>query len=496
MQKIVIVGGGTAGWMSACYLARAIELAGHTSTMPAPQITLLESSTVPTVGVGEGSTPYLRYFFDYLGVDEQQWMPASSATYKMGINFEHWTHTRDPSGKLLCSDQDAYFHPFFSALDIPTADVYFETVNQYRQGNYGDVNPAHYFTAALMVNKGILPNAISPSANIDYAYHFDAGQLGEFLKHYAIRKDVKHHIGTIEQVHTQGHDIVNLRLSDGQTLDGDLFIDCSGFRGLLGKQALNRRFNSYADTLFNDAAVAIASPVLKSPHKALQTRSIAKQCGWQWEIPLTHRTGNGYVYSSQFCSPSQAERELRESLPPDAQCGEARHLRMDVGRLTHHWQGNCLCIGLSQGFIEPLEATALMLVQYALQQFVDCWQFGQTHQQEYYNAEMNRMFDGIRDYIAAHYYLNTRDDTPYWQACRKDIVVPDTLAYLLDAWDKGANFEAALNEVDNKLVYLRPSWYCIFAGMRRFSHHSLSQVPNNKAALHTLWQSLEGAIVK
>jgi len=489
-QDIVIVGGGTAGWMSACYLARAIELSQTNVKAPAPQITLLESADISTVGVGEGSTPYLRYFFDYLGVTEDAWMQHCNATYKMGISFEKWT-----------SAGDSYFHPFFSALDMPTADMYFSAVNKRRHGHAEDVNPSHYFTAAHMVNEGISPQAVSSSANLDYAYHFDAGLLGDFLKHYAKQKGVCHKIGTVKDIAADGQNIDYLVLHDGEVLNAELFVDCSGFRGLLGKQALARTFTSYADTLFNDAAVAIPSVAVAQPTKALQTRSIALKHGWQWHIPLTNRTGNGYVYSSAFCSAEQAEDELRQQLAPgdiNAQ-QEARHLTMQVGRLGEHWQGNCLCIGLSQGFIEPLEATALMLVQYALHHFVDCYQSESAHRMSHYNNEMNRMFDGIRDYIAAHYYLTTRTDTPYWKACQSDLVVPDTLAYLLEAWDKGANFEQALNDVDNKLVYLRPSWYCIFAGMQRFSSKGgpdcgLSAVKNVNA-IKAMAKSVNGVLV-
>ncbi|MCB4435043.1 tryptophan 7-halogenase [Alteromonas sp. McT4-15] len=490
-QDIVIVGGGTAGWMSACYLARAIEINQANAKAPAPQITLLESADISTVGVGEGSTPYLRFFFDYLGVTESAWMQHCNATFKMGISFEKWT-----------SAGDSYFHPFFSALDMSTADMYFNAVNRRRHGHAEDVNPSHYFTAAHMVNEGISPQAISSSANLDYAYHFDAGLLGDFLKKYAKQKGVSHKIGTVQSVATAGQRINHIVLSDGEILNAELFVDCSGFRGLLGKQALARPFSSYADTLFNDAAVAIPSAALAKPTKALQTRSIALKHGWQWHIPLTNRTGNGYVYSSAFCTASQAEDELRQQLAQHdlnavSPQQDVRHLTMQVGRLSEHWQGNCLCIGLSQGFIEPLEATALMLVQYALHHFVDCWQSESAQRISHYNTEMNRMFDGIRDYIAAHYYLTTRTDTPYWKACQSELVVPDTLAYLLEAWDKGADFEQALNEVDNKLVYLRPSWYCIFAGMQRFSSitNGTARTLDNTQALNIMAQSINNARV-
>jgi len=472
-HNILVVGGGTAGWMTACYLARAHELQQANVGAPSPcNITLLESSTIGTVGVGEGSTPYLRHFFSYLGVNEEDWMPACSATYKMGISFEGWTAPHATT---------SYFHPFFSELDVTTANQFFDAVNARRKGVATDVNPAHYFSAAQMVEQHISPVNIDKNIQLDYAYHFDAGLLGEFLKAYALKKGVTHKVGTVTDVAVDSNTIQSVSTDFYGQLNADLFVDCSGFIGLLGKQALKKPFTYYSDTLYNDAAVAIATPKTAKSTTQYQTRSIALKYGWQWEIPLTSRVGNGYVYSSQFCSKDDAENELRQTLQMDD--GDARHLKMEVGRLNEHWQGNCLSIGLSQGFIEPLEATALMLVQYALHHFIDSWQHTVTPllAQPAYNKEMNRMFDGIRDYIAAHYYLNTRTDSPYWQACRNDIKIPDTLAFLLNAWDNGERFETALNAVDANLVYLRPSWYCIFAGMQRFSQHKDSAKPNVNA---------------
>lgn len=504
-NKIVIVGGGSAGWMTACYLARAAELTGSLSqqtqhdqqtrhSAQGSSITLLESSSIPTVGVGEGSTPYLRHFFAYLGVEESTWMEACNATYKMGINFEGWNKSDDSHP----SRTPSYFHPFFSALDVPTAEHYFTAVNQRRHGQPSNISESHYFTAAEMVKQNIAPNTIVDSANIDYAYHFDAGLLGEFLKNYATSKGVNHKVGNVTEVLTFNDNIQAIQTDLHGTLHADLFIDCSGFRGILGKKALNRSATSYADTLFNDAAVAI--PTKRSDIIKYQTRSVALKHGWQWNIPLTARTGNGYVYSSRFCSSDQAEQELRSVLDEGANLKNthARHLKMQVGRLNTHWAGNCLSIGLSQGFIEPLEATALMLVQYALHHFIDCWQqpIPDTRKHAIYNNEMNRMFDGIRDYIAAHYYLNTRTDTPYWVACRNEMKVPDTLAYLLKEWDSGANFENALNEVDANLVYLRPSWYCIFAGMKRFSPLKHDSARDKAAATINPQQMVKDMLLK
>jgi len=514
--SVLIVGGGTAGWMTACLLAK------HWLHANSPtQITLIESSDIGTIGVGEGSTPYLKAFFQQLGIPESQWMPACDATYKVGISFANW---RD---RTPCSTpNNSYFHPFFTPFDVPSGNAFFDAADQRRNGINANTSivhthPADFFVAAELVRQGVAPVSMSDNLkeDIDYAYHFDAGKLGELLKNYAKEKGVKHIVDNIVGVKSANIESANVKSAGAKNapricsvesekhgeLSASLYIDCSGFRGILAKQALQRSFHSYRDTLFNDAAVAIATPHSDDPQtnpaQILQTESNALNAGWMWRIPLTSRMGNGYVYSSQFLSETQAEQELRHALnlQRDADI-PARHLTMQVGRLQHHWQGNCAAIGLSQGFIEPLEATALMLVQYAITQLVEHWQSDwdndcqHSQQQNRYNREMNRMFDGIRDYIAAHYFLNNRTNTrlsseqrfsqelsqnlaqelaqkeqDYWQACRENMHVPPVLEHLVNAWDNNHHFDHALQEVEQELVYLKPSWYCIFAGMERFA---------------------------
>ncbi|NVK54189.1 MAG: tryptophan 7-halogenase [Alteromonadaceae bacterium] len=452
-KKMVIVGGGTAGWMCAAYLAK------HWQSQY--RITLIESPQISTVGVGEGSTPFLKQFFADLGWQEKDWMPACDATYKTGITFSHWTSSKRFS---------EYFHPFFSALDLDTAEHFFSQCEHLRcTGQNAAVKPEDYFTAAEMVRQCVSPVSSSLPFDIDYAYHFDAGRLANCLREFAVGSGVEHLQGNVIEVHANSDKIEQLVTDCSANLSADLFIDCSGFNGLLAKQSLGQTMHSYGDSLLNDRAIAI--PTTHTSHQPLapHTRSEALSNGWMWNIPLTSRIGNGYVYSSQFCSADEAEIELRQRLGVSDDI-PARHLNMTVGRLDEHWRGNCVAIGLSQGFIEPLEATALMLVQYALYQLSPQLEtpMPTANVKQRYNREMNRMFDGIRDYIVAHYYLNTRQDSAYWRACRNDITVPDNLAVLLNAWDSGACFDTALESIDEQLVYLRPSWYSILAGMGRF----------------------------
>lgn len=477
LQHIVIVGGGTAGWMTANLLA-------HRWAESGTKISLVESSDIGIIGVGEGSTPFLRQFFQQLQIPEHEWMPACNATYKCGIRFPGWSSVTDYAD---------YVHPFFNQADLTLGNEFFENACLRRRGHDVDANPQDFFLAAELARQCKAPIYLSQQRSknyqyvqqpntpaTDYAYHFDAGLLGQFLKSHAQSLGVHHQIDTIAEVklHENG-DISHLQLHSGAVLHADFFIDCSGFRGLLINQALGEPFISYKDNLFNDRAIAIPTALDNRLPIASETTSSALSNGWAWKIPLSSRVGNGYVYASDFISDEQAETELRQHLGSAAEHAEARHLQMRVGRVERHWRNNCLAIGLSQGFIEPLEATALMLIQMSVVNFVSTIeqaQFGR-HLQAQYNQGINQMFEGVRDYVVAHYHLNTRNDSEYWRANRNHRHLSDRLTSLLEVWDQGGDFEAELSRHGNALMYLRPSWYCLFAGMGRFpkSVHRNSQ---------------------
>ncbi|WP_372628230.1 tryptophan halogenase family protein, partial [Arsukibacterium sp.] len=358
-QQLIILGGGTAGWICANLLARALP--SHW------QISLLESPQIGTIGVGEGSTPQLRQLFATLGLAETNWMAQCHATYKTGICFQGWS-TRPGFNH--------YFHPFPSATDDETAKgCYFNGVLR-RKGMAADAHPDSFFLASQLAQLRRLPISDTAPFALDYAYHFDAGLLGKMLQHQAISAGVRHLINQVSQVQlTPAGDIDSLYCEDGQRLHADFFVDCSGFQSRLLQQALAEPFISFADNLFNNAAVALATPVEPQPRP--QTSAIAMQYGWRWHIPLTSRVGNGYVYSQHFVSADQAETELRRELGLLEADVSARHLQMKVGRVANSWQRNCLAVGLAQGFIEPLEATALMLVQETVNRFIQHWQAGQ-----------------------------------------------------------------------------------------------------------------------
>lgn len=455
-KSILIVGGGTAGWMAANTLLK---------NWPDCQISLVESKDIGIIGVGEGATPYLKQYFRDLNIAEAEWMPACDATYKVGINFENWSTVQGYKN---------YFHPFFSSLDKQPAEMFFYNSGLRRRGWDADATPGNYFVAAQIANQKLLPiSQQTDGVDIDYAYHFDSAKLGGFLRDVAKQKGLKHIIDNVVDVSLDNQQSIDSVLTEHNgKLQADFYLDCTGFRALLINKALKQEYRSYSDNLFNDSAVAI--PTAIDSHEAVcpQTRSIALSNGWMWKIPLTSRTGNGYVYSSDFITASDAEAELRRTLKlSDSVDVNARHLKMRIGRLEQHWFKNCLAVGLSQGFIEPLEATALMLVQFTLQRFVECFdKQGRSADiaQSKYNQGLNQTFDGVRDYIVAHYKLNTRSDSEYWIANRENKQVPEALTAILSAWDNGQDVEQVLSTLRNDLVYLRPSWYCILSGMGRF----------------------------
>ena len=451
-KRILIVGGGTAGWMTANILAYSFQ--NHNF-----EITVVESEDIPIIGVGEGSTPALKIFFDCLGISEQEWMPACNATFKCGITFKNW------STKPGFTE---YFHPFASHIDGQTLPTFFKHVQARLSGLDVEAHPNQFFLAAKLAEENLTP---IPNHNFPfeptYGYHFDAVLLGQFLRKKAAEKGIKKVVGTVEQVsqHTNG-DIKSLTTKDQITLTADLFIDCTGFSSLLSQKTLKTPYISYAPHLFNDAAVAIPSDlegVLPS-----QTYSIALRHGWAWKIPLRNRFGNGYVYSSAHCSADEAETELRERLGMLNADVEARHLKMNIGRVEKSWNQNVLAVGLSQGFIEPLEATALLLIQQTVSLFAHYYTEGKftNAQQGVFNQKINHQFDHTRDYILTHYQTNSREDTEYWLDNRNNPEpISDSLTNLYLCWNSGQNLEEEIRRQQIEGFYPVSSWYCIFTGM-------------------------------
>lgn len=467
IRKVAIVGGGSAGWMAAMMLAQALIPRGI-------EITVLESPAVGIIGVGEGSTPWLRGFFDSLGIEESEWMPECNATYKCGITFDGWSTK---------PGFESYFHPFASMLDNLTMTQFVHNTHARLNGVDVCAHPDRYFISAELARHDLAPKpARSFPFDVWYGYHFDSVLLGQYLHRKAVERGVKYvpcHVSAVNL--DERGDVASVSTKEAGVIEADFFVDCTGFAGLIVQKALGTPFVGFSENLFNDAAIAMPSPMGESIPS--QTISHAMRHGWRWKIPLTSRYGNGYVYSSAFVSADEAERELRESIGMLDDPTEARHLKMRVGRVTKHWNRNCLAVGLSQGFIEPLEATALLFIQRTVSAFLEFLEAGDAGPaaQERYNQRINEHFEGTRDYIVTHYKTNSRKDTEYWRACNANGNLSDALKQLYSLWLSGRGI---VNEVARQEIgkgYPVVSWYCIMAGMGCFPPQLRAPQPSDNA---------------
>ena len=457
-QNIVIVGGGSAGWMAAAFLVHGFAKHGT-------RITLIESSNIGTVGVGEGTVPLFKRFLQHLDISEQEFMSACNATFKLGINFPGWTNNEE---------FDTYFHPFHCAGYSQHNQRFFHNCNLRRNGQSASTDPGGFFFGAEMAEQRKAPTGPPPCDpdKVGYAYHFDAGLLADFLKKRSIGQGVVHIVDDVTEVVLKDDgDIDHLLTANSGELSADFFVDCTGFARKLIGAALNADVVSYKPRLFNDNAVVMRTPVPADSEVPPFTESRALKCGWAWRIPLVNRIGWGYVYSGDYTSNKDAETELRDLIGEEARDLPARHLKMQIGRVSEHWKNNCVAIGLSQGFIEPLEATALGLTQFSINMFARHYHKGefQPTYRDYYNKIVNNAFDTTVDYIQMHYKLNTRDDTQYWRDCRANENISDTMRGVIAGWDRSSDdFNAVLKE-HVKGSYPPYSWYCILSGMGRYA---------------------------
>lgn len=453
-KRIAIVGGGTAGWLAANLLAKRWQ---HKDI----SISVIESPDIGTIGVGEGSTPTLKRFFEVMEIAESEWMPACHATYKVNIRFNDWS----PASKI-----DSYSHPFITQLDTFSERPFYANNFVRRMGHQVETSPDKFLFNAWLAKARLAPNTPKNFPfRIEYGYHFDSGYLGQFLRDKAKQLGVSHIQAKISNVELHpDKSICRLITEQGPPIEADFFIDCSGFNSLLLQQALGVEFQSFESNLFNDSAVVLATPAQKE--MPVETVATALSNGWVWKIPLTNRTGNGYVYSSQFTGKDQAERELREHLGMLDSDVETRHLKMRVGQVRQHWSKNCVAIGLAQGFIEPLEATALHLTQISTEMFIDYVEkgdFSDSYQSDY-NNQMSQRFERVRDYIVAHYKLNTREDSEYWKANRDNTALSDSLKHILNAWYKKNDLSKEITRQGIESHFGATSWHCMLAGYGAF----------------------------
>ncbi|MBY0452750.1 MAG: tryptophan 7-halogenase, partial [Bdellovibrionaceae bacterium] len=395
------------------------------------EITLLESREVGIIGVGEATLPKIHSFFETLGLSEPEWMPAVSATYKNSIKFTGWTESEG---------YPYYHHPFPSQLDSETRAVFEKHCARRTQGKNIQVHPDGYFLTSFLAERGLSP--LTDARKIywgSYAYHIDTHAMGAYLASLGAERGIQHVEGFVRQVH-QADDgsLTGVTTADGRLLTADLFVDCSGFRSLLLQQTLGVGFESYSDYLFNDSAVVAQIPRAEAKIPTY-TECIAMKCGWRWEIPLTCRDGAGYVYSSRYITPADAEAEFVAALGSRAEGVQFRHLEMKIGRAHKTWEKNCVAIGLSQGFIEPLESSGLYITQDTIERFIEAYSasgFGSSRRDQF-NADLQNILERIRDYVGCHYKFNGRHDHAYWIDGREKAKVSDGVTEKLKRWQAG-----------------------------------------------------------
>lgn len=412
LRSIVIVGGGSAGWMTAAALVNA-----------APKgcpITLIESEDIGTVGVGEATIPPIRLFNQMLGIPESEFVRRTKGSFKLGIQFVDWSE----SGSR-------YFHPFGTyGRAFDTVAVHHYWLQAFRDGKAAVLDD--YCMAWVAASQGrFAPPAADPRnvlSTYDYAYHFDAGLYANYLREYAEARGVTRIEGRVAHVHQNGESgfVESVSLEDGRTFGGDFFVDCSGFRGLLIEGALATGYEDWSHWLPCDRAVAV--PCARAGEFSPYTRSRARSAGWQWRIPLQHRTGNGYVYCSTHLSDDAAAADLLGNID-GAALAPPRFLKFVTGRRRKLWNKNVVAIGLSSGFLEPLESTSLHLIQAAISKLLALFpdrDFDPLVADEFNRISANET-ERIRDFLILHYHLNRRNDGELWRHCAT-MAVPDALS--------------------------------------------------------------------
>lgn len=444
IREVVIVGGGTAGWMAAAAFSRFLNN-GYTRTR------LVESEEIGTIGVGEATIPPLIHFNELLGINENEFVAATQATFKLGIEFVNW-------GRL----GRRYIHPFGllgqDLQGIPFHQLY---LRERERHPVPDISAWSMSAVAAAEGKFARPGrgAQYPLTALLYAFHFDATLYARFLRAFAERSGVERIEGKIVDVQLRSEDgfVRSVQLADGRTVEGELFIDCSGFRGLLIEQALSTGYEDWRQWLPCDRAVAAACSYQGQPDPF--TRSSAHSSGWQWRIPLQSRMGNGHVYCSDFITDDEAERVLLSNLEGDLQ-SEPRRLSFTTGRRKLAWSRNVVSLGLSTGFVEPLESTSIHLVQAGISRLITLFPDRRFNpiERDAYNRQMQSVFEWVRDFVILHYKAMQRDDSDFWKRCAA-MEIPDSLAGRIEQFrNKGRVF------ADEAELFTTPSWVSVMLG--------------------------------
>lgn len=441
IKKIVIVGGGTAGWISAALLKKVIG--------SSIDVELVESESIGTVGVGEATIPPIRLMNNVLGINEAEFLRETKATIKLGIEFENWRvegeryfHSFGAAGKSMAFCQ---FHHFWKRSQLlgDTTSLWDYDLNYLcaREGKFAQINSK------------------DPILELPYAYHFDASLYAKFLRKFCEKMGVKRTEGLVSDVslNTESGFVESLTLKGGSIIFGDIFIDCSGFKGLLIQDKLGTGYDDWSHWLPCDRAIAVPSE--RFDKTLPYTRSIAHSAGWQWRIPLQHRNGNGLVYSSAYYNEQQAADILLANIETKA-LGEPNFIKFKTGRRRKQWNRNVVAVGLSSGFLEPLESTSIHLIQSAIVRLIHLFPHQGVNQADVaeYNAQSKLEFEQIRDFLILHYYVNERSDSHFWRDMR-NMEIPDSLQHKIALFSQSGRLFREQND-----LFLESSWLQVMMG--------------------------------
>ena len=456
LRRIVVVGGGTAGWMTAAPLAQLFNRDGGRPC----EVVLVESPDIGTIGVGEATLPTIRYYNRALGLDGADFIRRTQATFKLGIEFRDW---------------GAVGHRFFHGFGgfgpaIENVSPHHHWLRLAGEAAESDAAgqawpPLEDWSAASVMARGhkfTPPQGDTPAAAnaFSYAFHFDAGLYAAYLRDYAIERGAQRVSGTITRVlqHAESGEVTALELADGRRIDGDLFVDCSGLRALLIEGTLQAGFDDWSAWLPCDSALAVPSE--RTAALTPYTTSTAGEAGWRWRIPLQHRTGNGHVYASGFTSDDEAARALLAGLD-GAPLESPRPIRFTTGCRRAHWVKNVVAVGLAGGFLEPLESTSIQLIMDAVGRLIELMptQGGDAALAAEFNRRMRRQYESVRDFIVLHYTLTQRQDSAFWRYCAA-MPIPDTLQHQIELFK--ATARVAILDPDG---FAEPSWVSLLLGL-------------------------------
>jgi len=462
MMKVVIAGGGTSGWLAACGLAT--RLGGLLD------ITLVESDAIGTIGVGEATIPPMRNFHRIMNIDEQAFMRATQATFKLGIVFENWGNIGDSYihsfGEIGQRSWMAEFHTFW-----------LEARSQGFGGSLED-----YCLELKAAQAGKFATNLQKT-QLNYAFHLDATAYAKFLRKLSEKAGVKGVEGKISEVRTNPEtgDIKALLLESGQLLEGDLFIDCTGFRALLIGDALKVGYEDWSHWLISNSAIAVQTEATEPPPP--YTRSTAHASGWQWRIPLQSRVGNGIVYSNRFLSDDEAQHTLTSNLSGEM-LTDPRLLKFATGRRQKAWHKNCVSLGLASGFLEPLESTSIHMVMTGIFRLIRLFPFGEDREvlARRFNDEAQVEMESVRDFIILHYKQTNRSDSDFWNACRT-MDIPQSLAHRIELFKKNAYVWS-----DDTNLFRIASWVQVMMGqgLEPLEYHSAGKLMSSEALRQSL----------